>query len=48
MIMNGVGLLAGPPVLGAVADHAGFGAVFVGAAALLVAATAFAPRERLA
>jgi predicted MFS family arabinose efflux permease len=47
MVMNGLGFLVGPPILGAVADHTGYGAVFVAAAGLLLATTALAPREHL-
>jgi predicted MFS family arabinose efflux permease len=46
--MNAVGLLVGPPLLGAVADHTGFAAVFAAAAALLLATAYLAPREPLA
>ena len=44
---NAVGLLLGPPLLGAAADHTGFAAVYCAAAALLLATVALAPRERL-
>lgn len=47
MTMNALGLLAGPPILGALADRIGFPAVFTGAACLLLATAALAPRERL-
>ena len=47
MVMNGLGFLVGPPVLGAVAEHTGYAAVFVAAAGLLLATTALAPREQL-
>ncbi len=45
--MNALGLLLGPPLLGAVADRTGFAAVFAGAAALLLVTAALAPREPL-
>jgi predicted MFS family arabinose efflux permease len=45
--MNALGLLLGPPLLGAVADHTGFAAVFVAAAGLASASAALAPREPL-
>ena len=47
MVMNALGLLTGAPILGALADHTGFPAVFAIAGALLIAAVALAPRERL-
>jgi predicted MFS family arabinose efflux permease len=47
MVMNALGLLTGPPILGALADRAGFPAVFAIAGALLIVAAALAPRERL-
>lgn len=47
LAMNGLGLLIGPPVLGAVADQTGFAVVFAAAAVLLLITTALAPRERL-
>ena len=47
MTMNALGMLVGPPVLGAVADRTGFAAVFAGAAALMLATGVLAPRERL-
>ena len=45
--MNALGLLLGPPLLGAVADQTGFGAVFAAAGLLLLATAALAPREPL-
>lgn len=45
--MNAFGLLLGPPLLGAVADQTGFGAVFAAAGLLLLATAALAPREPL-
>ena len=45
--MNALGLLLGPPLLGALADQTGFGAVFAAAALLLLATVALAPREPL-
>jgi predicted MFS family arabinose efflux permease len=47
MVMQAVGLLTGPPLLGAVADRTGVPTIFALAAALLLLATAFAPREAL-
>jgi predicted MFS family arabinose efflux permease len=47
MAMNALGLLIGPPVLGAVADQTGFAAVFAAAALLLLITTALGPREQL-
>ncbi len=47
MAMNALGLLVGPPVLGSAADHTGLAAVFVAAAAVLLATTTLAPREAL-
>lgn len=47
MTMNAVGMLVGPPVMGAVADRTGFATVFAGAAVLMLATAALAPRERL-
>jgi len=43
--VQAVGALIGPPVLGAAADEVGFATVFCGAAGLLAATTALAPRE---
>jgi hypothetical protein len=48
MVLNAVGLLAGAPLFGAVAERTGLAAVFVAAAALLICTAAFAPRGRLA
>ena len=45
--MNALGLLLGPPLLGALADQTGFGAVFAVAGLLLLATVALAPREPL-
>jgi predicted MFS family arabinose efflux permease len=47
MVMNAVGLLGGPPILGALADRAGFLAVFATGAGLILAVTILAPREPL-
>jgi hypothetical protein len=47
MAMNAVGLLTGPPVLGATADHTGLTAIFAAGAVLLALTTLFAPREEL-
>jgi predicted MFS family arabinose efflux permease len=47
MVAQAVGLLAGPPAFGALADRAGFATAFGAAAAVLLAATACGPRERL-
>lgn len=47
MTMQAIGLLVGPPILGAVADQTGFVAVFAGAAALLLATTILAPSQDL-
>ncbi len=48
MVLNAVGLLAGAPLFGAVAEWTGLAAVFVAGAALLICTAAFAPRGRLA
>jgi predicted MFS family arabinose efflux permease len=48
LVLHGVGLLAGAPLFGAVAERTGLAAVFVAGAALLVCTAGFAPRERLA
>lgn len=47
MVMQAVGLLAGPPMLGLIADQAGLSAIFTVAAALMLATTALAPGEEL-
>jgi predicted MFS family arabinose efflux permease len=47
MVMNALGLLAGPPILGAVADRTGFPAIFATAAVLLLLTVRLAPREAL-
>lgn len=47
MVAQATGLLVGPPVLGAVADRAGFAAVFGGAGALLAATSVLAPAADL-
>jgi predicted MFS family arabinose efflux permease len=47
MAMNAVGLLTGPPILGATADHTGLTAIFDAGAALLALTAWFAPREEL-
>jgi predicted MFS family arabinose efflux permease len=48
MVMNALGLLAGAPIFGALADHTGLAAVFDASAVLLICTAAVAPRERLA
>lgn len=45
MVMNAVGLLFGPPTLGALADRTGLATIFVAAAGLLVVTPLAAPRE---
>jgi predicted MFS family arabinose efflux permease len=47
MIMNALGLLIGPPALGAVADHTGLATAFVAGTLLMLLTTALAPREEL-
>jgi len=47
MVMQAVGLLAGSPLLGELADRAGVPAIFAAAAALLLATSGLAPREDL-
>jgi predicted MFS family arabinose efflux permease len=47
MFMSALGLLAGPPLFGALADAVGFAAVFCAAAALLLGAIGLMPHERL-
>jgi predicted MFS family arabinose efflux permease len=44
MVMGALGLLIGPPILGAVADRTGLTTIFLAGAALLVLTTALAPR----
>lgn len=44
MVMGALGLLSGPPILGAVADRTGLAAIFVVGAVLLILTTALAPR----
>jgi predicted MFS family arabinose efflux permease len=46
-VMNALGLLAGAPVLGAIADETGLAAVFGAGAVVLLGTAALAPRERL-
>lgn len=48
LVMNALGLLVGPPLLGLAADLAGFGAVFCGTGVVALLAGALAPREPLA
>jgi predicted MFS family arabinose efflux permease len=48
MVMNAVGLLAGAPIFGAIADHTGLATAFNAGAVLLICATAVAPREQVA
>jgi len=45
MVMGALGLLTGPPLLGALADRTGLAAIFVAGAGLLVLTTALAPRR---
>ena len=47
LVMGALGLLAGPPILGAVADRTGLAAIFFAGAVLLILTTALAPREPL-
>jgi predicted MFS family arabinose efflux permease len=47
MVMNALGLLIGPPALGAIADHTGLTTTFVAGTLLLLLTTALAPREEL-
>jgi predicted MFS family arabinose efflux permease len=47
MVMNAVGLLIGPPALGAVADHTGLVTAFVAGTLLMLLTTALAPLEEL-
>jgi predicted MFS family arabinose efflux permease len=47
MTMQAIGLLVGPPILGAVADRTGFVVVFAAAAALLLVTTTLAPSRGL-
>jgi predicted MFS family arabinose efflux permease len=47
LVMNAAGLLAGPPLAGAAADHAGFASVFCAAGAVALATVAVSPRGRL-
>jgi MFS family permease len=42
--MNALGLLIGPPALGAVADHTGLATAFVAGTLLMLLTTALAPR----
>jgi predicted MFS family arabinose efflux permease len=46
MVMNALGLLAGAPLFGAIADRTGLGAVFVAGAALVLGTVVLAPRGR--
>jgi hypothetical protein len=48
MVMNALGLLAGGPIFGAIADHSGLATAFNASAVLLICATAVAPREQVA
>jgi predicted MFS family arabinose efflux permease len=43
MVMGALGLLTGPPILGAIADRTGLAASFVAGAVLMILATALAP-----
>jgi MFS family permease len=47
MVMNAVGLLIGPPALGAVADHTGLTSAFIAGTLLMLLTTALAPAEEL-
>ena len=47
MVMGALGLLTGPPILGAVADRAGLTTIFIAGAVLLILTTALAPRGQL-
>jgi predicted MFS family arabinose efflux permease len=47
MTMAALGMIVGPPVLGAMADQTGFAAVFALAGAIVLGTGALAPRERL-
>jgi predicted MFS family arabinose efflux permease len=47
MVMNALGLLIGPPTLGAVADRTGLGTAFATGTLLLLVTTALAPHEEL-
>jgi predicted MFS family arabinose efflux permease len=46
MVMNALGLLIGPPTLGAVADHTGLSSAFATGTLLLLLTTALAPHEK--
>src|SRR4051794_2909540 len=48
LVMNALGLLAGAPVFGAIADHTGLATVFDLSAVLLLCTAALAPREQVA
>jgi predicted MFS family arabinose efflux permease len=48
LVMNALGLLAGAPIFGAIADHTGLAAVFDAGAVLLLCTVALAPREHIA
>lgn len=48
MVMNALGLLAGAPLFGAIADTTGLAAAFVAGAALVLATVVLAPRGRAA
>jgi predicted MFS family arabinose efflux permease len=48
MVMNALGLLAGAPIFGAIADHTGLATTFNASAVLLICAAAVAPREQVA
>ncbi len=47
MVMGALGLLTGPPILGAVADRTGLTTIFIAGAVLLILTTALAPRGQL-
>jgi hypothetical protein len=47
-VMNAVGLLAGGPIFGAIADGTGLATVFDLAAVILLCAVRFAPRTHCA
>jgi predicted MFS family arabinose efflux permease len=47
MVMGALGLLTGPPILGAVADRTGLAAIFVAGAVLLILTTALAPQGQV-
>jgi predicted MFS family arabinose efflux permease len=47
MVMNALGLLAGAPIFGALADHTGLATAFDASAVLLICTAAAAPREHV-